>query len=705
MAEQASFFSADEMAALSSGIVPPAPAGYALPIRFPSLKHAKRISLDFETKDPKIADYGNGVYRKDGKIVGGAVAAWDKDDKLIHAEYYPVAHRSGMNCDQEKVFQYLRDNLNFYEGELTGTNLLYDGDWGQSVDITPVHAKWRDIQWSEALIDEMAYNYKLETLAHNYGFGGKVTNELKSLYGPDYIKRFDEVHPGHARAYGLGDVLLPNGILKQQYKKLEELGLTKLYELESRLTPFLLYLRRQGVRMDLDKARENKAFLSQHRADKLKQISKLTGLPFNEENLGNKKFLEYAFKKMGVKAPRSENGDVSVTDKWLHHLCDCKKPDPEDANKLVDDQNCGHAGRLLESINKYKKAESTFVDGYVFEMAVGDRLHGDFHPLRKADDTGENGTESGRLSGSNPNLQNIPARDPEIGPMCRSMFVPERGGSWWVKDYSQIEYRFLIHMASIMPVLKGTGEAAVRRQKSLESVQSIIKLYKEKPKTDFHQALADLVTAVLGYEFKRSSAKNLNFGLVYGMGLQKLATDLNMLGADGKPNDKVKPLMDTYHGAAPFIKDLYDLCIDAAANKGEIRTILNRRSQFEFYEPARQAKGQFFKELPYEQAINTYGFDIRRCQTHKALNRLLQGSAADMMKVAMVDAWEAGVFSSTTDFTCSLTVHDELDGTIFPTKRGQECSDELDRIMMNCLPLNVPVLVGADKAENWAEAK
>lgn len=698
---------------MMGGVVPPPPTGYKLPTRFPDLRSASRIVFDVETKDPKVNDYGNGVYRKDGKLVGAAIAAWDKHGVLMHAEYYPWAHRAGPNLDEHRMYQYFGSQLNFFKGELAGTNLLYDGDWGQSVGIVPAFAQWRDIQWAEALIDEMAFTYRLQALGTKWLGAGKVTEELKRLYGADYITRFDEVHPGHARAYGLGDVLMPNAILTLQIEELKRLGLYDLFLIESRLTPFLLYLRRQGVRVDLNKADENIAYFQAKRFEKYKAIRSVTGLDINDENRNNKRFLEHLFEnKLKIKIPRTKpnkegkgGGEVSITDAWLHNLCTCKKDDPDEPGKRIDDPNCGHVGRSLEAANKYFKAEHTFTRSYIHEFAVGDRVHGDFHPLRKADDSGENGTESGRLSGSNPNLQNIPARDKEIGPRCRAHYIPEQGGQWWVKDYSQIEYRWLIHMASIMPKLKGSGEQAVRREKSLAAVYSVIELYKSKPETDFHQALADLVTKVLGTKFPRGSAKNLNFGLVYGMGLQKLATDLNMLDDKGKPNDKVQPLMDTYHGAAPFVKDLYDLCLSTAADTGEIRTILNRRSQFEFWEPTHGQKGVQTKELPYAMAISAYGWDIRRCETHKALNRLLQGSAADMMKMAMVLAWEAGIFTSTKDFTCSLTVHDELDGTLFPTKRGEECSRELTQMMLTAIPMNVPCAVGEDVAANWAEAK
>lgn len=1219
---QNSFFSSAEMEAMSSGLCPPPPHDYILPTRFPDLSRAKRIAFDFETKDPNIVDKGAGVYRKDGRIVGGSIAAWDHNGELMHcvapetrilrsdltwvgaasvqagdtlfgfdeelngkryrvfkpsvvehvllqerpcvevcttegtivcaedhawlaekylgksgnkswiesqdlkvghgisflsqpwetdtsfeagylkgifdgegsinkhklqiaqkrgpvlneiyrlldskgfdtrhhdgagndvelvevkgklperlrflgsirplrllkeeawsglavrtsttnravvlsikrlgirrvvsiktssstfvaegllshnSEYYPIAHRNGPNLDESKVLSYFANQLNFFEGELVGANLLYDGDWMQSVGIVPAHAQWRDIQWAEALIDEMAFNYKLETIAQKYLHMGKLTNHFAKDYGPDYIKRFDEVHPGHARVYGIGDVLLPNKILDCQYKELESLKLMDLFKLESRLTPFLLYMRKQGVRIDTDRAMKFKAYLEAKLIEKVKLISQYAGMQIATDKVNDKRLQTYIFDKLRIAVPRTaKTGEVSITDSWLHNLCKCKKPDPKEPEKMLDNQDCGCVGRLLESCNKYRKAISTFIDGYVFGFAVDGRIHGEFHPLRKSDGEGdEAGTESGRFSGSHPNLQNIPARDEEIGPMCRSMFVPEVGGQWWSVDLSQIEYRYLVHMASIMPELKGEGEAAVRRRKSLATVKEVIQRYKTEPSTDFHQALADLVSNVLGKKFPRKDAKNLNFGLClapntkiltadlrwktasrlsfgdrligfdehpkgrkrrrfqesfvenverfelpcvkivttegsvicsedhfwmarqeqgtkierkskttgvraknkngltyewarakdlrvgqvipclgapwpeletkdagwlsgifdgegylssqggrgkhnsmlgvvqnegtvlnkirqvlssfgfsysehprvdstkecttllitggrdeflrflgsirpvrllqksdviwngaacwsaktrrakvlsiesigmhevvsirtstrtfiaegllshncYGMGLQHLADTLNMLDENGKPNDKVKPLMETYHGAAPFVKDLYDLCIANASTNGEIRTILGRRSQFEFYQPRWRAKGKSYQELPFLQAVNTYGFDIERCQTHKALNRLLQGSAADHMKAAMVKIWESGVLNNPNDFTISLTVHDELDGSIFPTKIGKECLEEVDRIMRTAIPLNLPVLSGIGVGADWSEAK
>jgi DNA polymerase I-like protein with 3'-5' exonuclease and polymerase domains len=660
------------MEMMSAGICPPDPKDYHLPTHFPSLAKAAYIAADLETHDPNVADKGPGCHRNDGYIVGGAIAAWDKDGVLMHHEYYPIGHRVGPNCDKEKVLSYFRDNLNFFEGELIGANVVqYDGDWFQAYDIRPRFAKWRDVQWAEALIDEMAISYKLENLSQKYLGYGKVTDRLKELYGgTNYIKRFREVHPGYAREYGLGDVLNPYLIWQEQKKELARLGMEKLFDTECRLAPFLLYLREQGVRISRERAESFNIRLEESRAAKLTECTKLSGVYFDLENFGKNSTIVRALDALGIEYPKTKQGNPSIKNKWLERL---EHP----------------FGAALAAANKYDKAKETFVDGYILDYAVGDRVHGEFHPLRRADEEGERGTVSGRFSGNHPNLQNIPARDEEIGPLCRSMFVPEEGAKWWALDYSQIEYRMLVHFA------------VARKCKGAELAQA---MYLKDPNTDFHQAVAELTG------LKRKDAKNLNFGLVYGMGVPKLADSLGLLDEDGKPKKEALDIMEMYHGKAPFIKDLYNKCGKDASEDGEVRTLLNRRSQFELYEPRytpkdKDGKMQHMASLPYAQALEAYGFDIKRSHTHKALNRLLQGSAADVMKFAMVMMWEAGVFSSTKDFTCSLTVHDELDGSIYPTKRGEECYKEAINIMQTCLPLNVPVLVGAGIGADWSEAK
>ena len=299
------------------------------------------------------------------------------------------------------------------------------------------------------------------------------------------------------------------------------------------------------------------------------------------------------------------------------------------------------------------------------------------------------------------------------------MFVADEGAQWWSQDYSQIEYRFLVHYAII------------NKCKGFEVPQA---LYLKDPKTDFHDMCARLMygkkgpAGTLGWndldiqykagligekEYKakvkqiRKPAKNLNFGCVYGMGEAKLANQLGMTNPDGTPTAEALTIMKTYHEAAPYIRELNKLCVSDAEKHEFVETILHRRGRFPLFEPRYTPKGAPREPaLPYDQACEKWGKSkIKVSMTHKALNKKLQGSAADMMKLAMVLLWEGGIFDAGNDITCVLTVHDELNGSFVPSARGKESLREVKRIMEGAIKLEIPVLTSGETGKNWAEAK
>jgi DNA polymerase-1 len=382
--------------------------------------------------------------------------------------------------------------------------------------------------------------------------------------------------------------------------------------------------------------------------------------------------------------------------------------------KLWLEEFCDHdISDFILKANSSEKARGTFTEGYISGNAIGDRVHCEFHPLRKKEDefTKSKGTITGRFSGANPNLQNIPARDEFIGPMCRSMFIADEGAQWWSQDYSQIEYRFLIHYA-----VEGKCPGA----------EVPMNMYLKKPDTDFHDACAMMMykekwdAATNAYlagtmskdEMKaihkklRKPAKNLNFGMVYGMGEAKLANSLGLTNADGTPNDEAKQIMKDYHAAAPYIKALNKQCVTEAEKHEFVTTILNRRGRFPLWEPRFTEKGApRVTALPYEQALAAWGEKIKVSMTHKALNKKLQGSAADLMKLAMVNMWEGGIFDAGNDITCVLTVHDELNGSFWPTERGEKSRLEVKHMMETAMTLHIPILTSGSTGANWSEAK
>src|SRR5208282_5183890 len=680
-----SMFSAEEIGAMAGGVIPPAPRDYKLPTQFPSLSRAKRICYDLESHDESMSkDLGPG-WRRGAYIIGFSIAIGDgKSDVPEYCEYYPLRHKNGPNLDAERVMDWLRDELVFYTGEITGANLLYDAEGSASENVLAPLAKWRDTQWAEALINENAYSYTLDTLSRKYlGHGKDGQGDLKGLYGPDVKTRMREVHPGHMRKYGIGDVAQPLSILNHQEKELRKQKLDELYDLECRLMPMLLYMRRRGQRVDLQAAEELHDKLQQRRKECLAAASKMVparGFELTTENFGKPSVLCAAFDSLGITYPKTEAGNASIKDKWLDAL---EHP----------------FGKALASANRYDKALETFVNGYITDYQINGRVHCEFHPLRSVSDDGSSkGTVSGRFSSGNPNLQNIPARDKEIGPLCRGMFIPEEGMDYFSGDYSQIEFRLLVHAAYTLSQVKGKRPWDDEVHARLQTADKARQMYINDPSTDFH----NMVVALTGLD--RKYAKGINFGIAFTMGVDKLAVSIGQVDEQGRPTQKAHDILAQYHNKVEFVKAVGQAFVKMAKHDGHIATLLGRRSHFDMWEPRYYEKGaQKGKAMQYEEACAAYGgaSKIARAMTHKSLNCYTQGGGADLIKTSMVRAWESGILDSD-ELIISLTVHDELDGSVARNKAGQERMAELKHIMETAIPISLPTTAEFATGANWA---
>jgi DNA polymerase-1 len=610
---------------------PEAPADYKVPNEFPQIHQAKRITLDVESYDPEIQSKGPG-WRRDAKIIGIGVNA-DNEFK----RYYPLGHIYGPNCGPDAVWSWLRSELNGFRGEITGANTnLYDLDGLQLQGVKPWGARLRDIQWAEPLLDENSLSYSLNSLAEKYLGKTKQTTLLDNKYGPKWIQATREVHPAHIEQYVFGDIDLPGEILDQQLQKLQSENLLKLYDLECRLAPMLLYMRNRGVRVDLEKAKTLSLQMQEQILDLEAQMEEMLGFAANYRPSDS---LIKAFEHLKIKFPLTEKGNPSITNDFLRTV---KHP----------------FAQLVSKARELDKINGTFIQGYILDSHINGRIHCEFHPLKRADEEGSRGTVSGRFSSTHPNLQNIPVRT-ELGRMIRELFIPEENYSWWSLDYSQIEYRLLVHFA----VVAKCKDAKIAQQ-----------MYIKDPNTDFHKMVAELTG------LDRKPAKNLNFGLVYGMGKAKLARTL------GLDDIAAAEVFEIYHGRAPFIKELFNKAMNKAQKTGWVKTILNRRARFDEWEPAFRGSGD------------------QRARTHKSLNRILQGSAADLIKLAMLKIWDSGILYEGGPINCSLTVHDELNGSFEPSERGRKALKEVQNLMENAIRLKVPVLTEMGQGSNWGQA-
>ncbi len=250
--------------------------------------------------------------------------------------------------------------------------------------------------------------------------------------------------------------------------------------------------------------------------------------------------------------------------------------------------------------------------------------------------------------------------------MIRSLFIPEEGATWGAFDYSQQEPRITVHYASLL---------------GLEGATDAVKAYSTEG-ADFHQIVADMAG------IPRKQAKNINLGLTYGMGQQKLIRELGL-----EPDEALK-LLETYHRRVPFIRGLQSRCTRIAEQRGCITTLGGRKCHFDLWESVGFLHDEKQSPLPLQEAKDKYGDNLKRSFTYKALNKLIQGSAADMTKLAMRDLWKEGLVPH-------IQIHDELDYSIFNKEQAEIVIDR----MVNCVEMRVPLVVDYESGSNWGEAE
>ena len=607
------------------------------PQTFPDLSQYETVAIDLETKDTNLLTLGPGWTRKDGYVIGVAVAAGE------NSWYFPIAHKSG-NMSKNIVYKWLQKLCDDEKITKVFHNALYDLGWLRAEGIE-VKGKIIDTMIAAPLLDENRKWYNLNSLARDYLGEYKDEKLLKSAaeeFGVDPKSGMWQLPPRYVGKYAEQDASITLKLWDHLRKKITQEECSSIFELETDLLPVLFEMKTKGVRVDVDKANETKKQLTKLEKSLIDEIVKETGVvlePWVATSVAK------VFDAVGLPYSRTEkSGAPMFTKQFLSN-------------------NTHPIAQKIIKIREINKANTTFVDT-ILEHSHNGRIHCDFHSLRS--DGG--GTVTGRFSSSNPNLQQIPARDPEIKKLIRGLFIPEEGHKWGSFDYASQEPRWLVHYCATL-----TG---VDRHPQIDEV---VKMYHEG-NADFHQMVADMAN------IPRKQAKTVNLGIMYGMGKGKLANVMDI-----EPEEASK-LLETYNQKVPFLKSLSEKAMDRAASTGVIRTWLGRKCRFDMYEPVSYG---FNKALPMKEAINVYGEKgrIRRAYTYKALNRLIQGSSADQTKKAMVECYKEGLCPM-------LTVHDELCFNI----ENQKQADKIVEIMSTCVPdLKVPFEVDMALCNNWGE--
>jgi DNA polymerase I-like protein with 3'-5' exonuclease and polymerase domains len=637
--------------------------GWRPPTEMPNIQHAPWISFDCETYDPELNDNGPGWARGVGHIVGISCAVpggkW----------YFPMRHevQKELNLDPDMVLRWARWAF-AGNGDKIGANAQYDVGWLLQEGVE-LGGQILDCQHAEPLLDETS-KLSLEALSRKYLHEGKDVDLLKewcmSYYGGSEKRWRANIYRSPvtlAGPYAEQDAVLPQRVLAKQYPLLQQRNLLDLFYMECDLIRLLVDMRFQGIQINVpyvEELYEKFGVREDQRMDELKAMAGTHVRPNAPEDVAR------AFDNLGLRYDRTEPSERNP------------EGNPSFTKDFLKTVTHPFAKALIEA-REMMKLRSTFLKSYLMESHVNGKVYCSFHQMSSEG----GGTRTGRFSSSDPNLQNIPTRTEE-GAMIRQAFIMDHGHKQ-VRDYdySQIEYRMLAHFAT------GQGSDELRAK------------YNADPTLDYHNLVGSMIAMVRGLESyatkeKRGHVKNINFGVVYGVGEAHMAEMLGLSLRDAKA------LLQQIHGAIPFAKSTMEDLSKEVNRSGIVETILGRQSHFDLWEPSDWQSRKGVLPLPYTAALAAYGPNIMRAYLFRALNYKLQGSAAELMKKAMVRCYKEGVFKITG--VPRLTVHDEL---FFSEPHGvpDEAWAYLKHVMETCVPgIRVPIRADFGVGPTWRDA-
>mgnify|MGYP003117954572 FL=1 len=638
------------------------------------LKGIDTIAVDLETYDPDLKKKGSGAIKGKGFVCGIAVATSKQN------LYFPIAHAMTSNLDPEETWEELNKKVFKNKGlRKVFHNAMYDVCWIRAVTGEMPAGELVDTMIAASVIDETRMKYSLDSLSRDYLKDSKYKYDLKEraweeLGIKDPMSNMHKLSYDLVKDYALQDVNLTLRLWNLFEKKLDEIiyppkqkSLRKIFTLETKLFPCLVDMKFRGVKIDVQKAEQFGKKLEKRRNNLVNIIKKRTGVDVQiwaaasiKKLLYNQKITDYK------KTPKS--GMPQLPKEYL-------KTHP---NRFL---------RMIEIARRCDKAKSAFVEGLLSFVHEG-RIHADINQIR----SDQGGTVTGRFSMSNPNLQQIPAKG-FIGKKMRELFIPEEGCTWGSFDYSQQEPRIVVHYALKLQ-LPGTEDL----KKEFDSEDA-----------DFHQIVADMA------HIPRTTAKTINLGLFYGMGRIKLQQELNL------SKDEATKLFSNYHRQVPFVKQLSQDLITFAEDHKLLFTLEDRFCRFNRwetrdrewnneinrYEPVpiltleeaqRAYKAELLEKVADDKLdpnyMDNFKYHYKPAFTYKALNRLIQGSAADMTKKAMVMLYEKGILPH-------IQIHDELCVSVSDEK--QACI--IKQIMEEAIPLLVKNKVTYKKGKSWGNIK
>lgn len=635
------------------------------PSELPDLRRSgvSMIAEDTETRDNGLRnDRGPGWATRDGHVAGVSWAWRRPGSGTVESIYVPLQHPDSDCFDADAVRRWMMDHRRVIP-EWVYHNGPYDQGWlGAELSLDPPQYM-HDTGLMAFMVDENRLSYKLDSLCEWRGVPMKDKRLLKEAaaaygwYGEEVIQNLWKMRAEFVGPYGEGDAVSTLMLAENLLPEIECQRMTEAYRLECELTPVTIAMRRRGIRVDVDRAERTRDDLLKQRDEMLEELRRRLGerRTLTIDDARSPQTVEQWFIREKLRYRKTEKtGQIQVDSDWMRH----------------------HEHWLPKSIAAIKQITETaekFIQGYILDFCTRERVHATINQWRGED----GGTRSHRFSIADPPMQQMPSRPEdgwpltgELAKLVRALFLSEVGTDWGAFDYSQQEYRLIVHVAAALGC-RGADEA-VRR-------------YCEDPTTDFHNFVVDITG------LSRRDAKDANFAKAFGAGVPKFASMIR------KSVEEAGSIYETYDEKLPFVKQCSGKCQKKADRTGFIRLLDGARSHFDLWEPAWREEGEtYYAPRLLNAARDTWGMRrrLKRAWTHKAMNRKIQGDAARQTKRSMREAYRAG-------YLPMLQMHDELD---FPVTSAKQCA-EIAEIMANSVRLRVPMKVDAEVGPTWGDAK
>jgi DNA polymerase I-like protein with 3'-5' exonuclease and polymerase domains len=641
---------------------------WCAPVELPDLRHVGIVALDTETKDDGLRlKRGPGWPWRGGYIIGVSVA-WH-DGNGIRAAYVPLQHPDSQNFNREQVIHWLRD-LIAAKVRIVTKNGLYDWGWlwaDLGIEM-PGAGRLEEIDALATMVDENRLKYSLDALCAWRGFPGKDETLLLEgcaalgLIPPRKRKSFKpqsvlwQLPARFAGLYAETDAIRTLQLFESLDPVLEQEGTRNAYRLECDLLPMVHRMRRRGIRIDIGAAEQVRNLLLSKRDAVLAQISEKLGANTGMDEINGRKWLITTFDRFGIEYPRTEKGNPSFKRGkrgWMQHSQHWLPP-------------------LVAAADQLDQYGDNFLQKQIIDHIENGRVYGEIHPHRS--DYG--GTRSLRFSYSHPPLQQMPKHDEVLAPLIRGVFLPEEGEAWASCDYSQQEFRLVVHFAA---------------QKNLPGAATARDRYSNEPNFDIHAHASELT----GGTVTRQDGKTFNFMTIYGAGPETIALQIK------KPLAETRMLLDLYSEKMPFITRLADACKNAGQRDGYFTLFNGARRHFNLWYPggrweegAGPCERSEAERRMRDPGHPWYGRQLWRAEGYKALNYLIQSAAAIQTKLWMRACFREGVVPL-------LQMHDALELSV----SSPEVAETAARIGEAIVKLEVPMRVDVNYGRSWGDAK